>query len=266
MSVLDGERFHIGGTPNGVVRAPPRSWVEVAPSGGRSSVGQVTSERARAARRKQDEQAAPVAGARDPRLALLGQLGNQAAGREIARLRAAERRLDRFESNEHKKMGDLGSGGATMELAPGMTVSFGDMTALAGDYFGSLEDMQNLAKIPGSTGAPFNRPGTVDEVKYALYVEVQGSLPKEQFDEKVINGAKKRYFNLAAHNSRTSAGRGWATTGPRSRRSRARAPPTTPAATAPTTRRRSRRPCAPAPGCAVRSTRRCCRRRSRRTT
>jgi hypothetical protein len=160
----------------------------------------VTTQRERRAKRSQDERPAPETGARDPRLTLLGQLGNQAAAREIARLRAGERRLSRFESNEHKKMGDLGSGGATMELAPGMTVTFGDMTALAGDYFGSLKDMQDLAKIPGSTGAPFNKPGTVDEVKYALYVEVQGSLPKEQFDEKVINGAKKRYFNLAAHN------------------------------------------------------------------
>jgi hypothetical protein len=160
----------------------------------------VTTQRERRAKRSRDERPAPEPGARDPRLTLVAQLGNQAAAREIARLRAGARRLSRFESNEHKKMGDLGSGGATMELAPGMTVSFGDMTALAGDYFGSLKDMQDLAKIPGSTGAPFNKPGTVDEVRYALYVEVQGSLPKEQFDEKVINGAKKRYFNLAAHN------------------------------------------------------------------
>src|SRR4051794_13217607 len=97
-------------------------------------------------------------------------------------------------------MGDAGAGGATMELAPGFSVSFGDMTALAGDYFGSLKDMQDLAKIPGSAGAPYTMPGTVDEVKYALYVEIQGSLKKDQFDDKVVNAAKKRYFNLAAHN------------------------------------------------------------------
>jgi hypothetical protein len=142
----------------------------------------------------------PPTGVRQPPLAFLGQIGNRAAAREIARLRTAQRQVSRFESLEHKRMGDLGAGGATMELAPGMTVTFGDMTALAGDYFGSLKDLQDLAKTPGSAGAPFSQPGTVDEVKYALYVEVQGTMKKDQFDEKVVNGAKKRYFNLAAHN------------------------------------------------------------------
>src|SRR6476659_8739018 len=95
------------------------------------------------------------AGVRRPPL-LVGGMSNAAAARQVARLRTShERQLQRFESNEHKKMGDTGSGGAEMELAPGFKVSFGDITALAGDYFGSLKDLQDLAKIPGSTTAPF---------------------------------------------------------------------------------------------------------------
>jgi hypothetical protein len=160
---------------------------------------------AREARRQDEaeqavESATPGGGVRRPPL-LIGGMSNAAAARQVARLRQTdERRLARFESNEHKKMGDTGSGGAELELAPGFKISFGDMTALAGDYFGSLKDMQDLAKIPGSAGAPYNMPGTVDEVKYALYVEVQGSMKKEDFDEKVINGAKRRFYGLAANN------------------------------------------------------------------
>jgi len=158
----------------------------------------------RAAReaRRQDElelQEAPSSVRRPP--LLVGGMSNQAAARQIARMRGAgERRLARFESNEHKKMGDTGAAGAELELAPGFKVSFGDMTALAGDYFGSLKDLQELAKIPGSAGAPYNLPGTVDEVKYALYVEVQKSMKEDAFSPEVVNGAKKRYYNLAAKN------------------------------------------------------------------
>jgi hypothetical protein len=159
---------------------------------------------AREARRRDEaeQQATPQsADVRQPPLRLLGGVSNQAAARWVARLpQTTDRRLARFESLEHKTMGDTGSGDATMELAPGFNVSFGDVTALAGDYFGSLDEMQKLAKIPGATMAPYNKPGTVDEVKYALYVEVQKSMKADQFDEKVVNAAKKRYYNLAAKN------------------------------------------------------------------
>jgi hypothetical protein len=98
---------------------------------------------------------------------------------------------------EHKVMGDRGAAGATMQLGPDLTITFGDMTAMAGDYFGSVDDMQALANIPGSASAPFSKQGTVDELRYVLYVEVQKSMKAEQFDEKV-------------RTSRTSANRSWA--------------------------------------------------------
>jgi hypothetical protein len=138
----------------------------------------------------------------------LSHIGNRATARELARLfpdrpaltRSGPRRLSRFESMEHKKMGDLGAEGAAMQLAPGLTVTFGDMTAMSGDYFGSVQELQGLANTPGSDAAPFNKPGTVDEVKYVLYVEIQHTMKKEQFDDTVINAAKKRYYSLASQN------------------------------------------------------------------
>jgi hypothetical protein len=126
----------------------------------------------------------------------LARMGNHAASQAVGRLQ-----VSRFESMEHKKMGDIGSEGATMQLAPGLTVSFGDITALAGDYFGSVQQIQALAGIPGSPAAPYSVIGSIDEIKYALYVEVQKTMKADQFDEGVVNAAKRRYFGLASQNA-----------------------------------------------------------------
>ena len=169
------------------------------------------SEPPRPERRPPDEHEAREAfaprGVREPPpLALhVGHLGNHAVSQLVAARRpnadgVAGGRLSRFEAMEHKTMGDRGAGGQTIKLAPGLDITFGDMTAMAGDHFSSVDQLQKLAAIPGSAKAPFNKPGTVDEVKYVLYVEVRKSMKADQFDEKVINAAKKRYFNLAAHN------------------------------------------------------------------
>ncbi len=99
------------------------------------------------------------------------------------------RKIQRFESNEHRKMGDEGSGGKQIVLSPYFTISYGDMTALAGDWFGSVEEITELAKKRGkvtfgktvedilSYGNKyqyFNQPGTVDEIKYAVVVGIHG--------------------------------------------------------------------------------------------
>ena len=138
----------------------------------------------------------------------LSHIGNRAAASVIAQLLAARRpaagsarrELSRFESMEHKRMGDLGAEGASMQLAPGLTITFGDMTAMAGDYFGSVKELQELANVPGSASSPYSKPGTVDEVKYVLYVEIQKTMKKDDFDETVVNAAKGRYFTLASQN------------------------------------------------------------------
>ncbi len=172
-------------------------------------------DRSRPERRPRGEQTPPVraghGGVRRPPpvTAHLAHLGNHAVSRIVAagagagagaRADGGGRRLARFEAMEHKRMGDLGSGEQAIQLAPGLSVTFGDMTAMAGDHFGSVDQLRALANVPGSAAAPFDKPGTVDEVKYVLHVEIRGSMKADQFGPAVVNAAKKRYFGLAARN------------------------------------------------------------------
>src|SRR3954469_6160936 len=77
-----------------------------------------------------------------------------------------------------------------MELVPGFRITFGDMTAMAGDYFGTLADMQAVAKTPHG----------LQEIKYVLFVEVRKEMKEEQFPKDVVNAAKRRYFGLPPKN------------------------------------------------------------------
>lgn len=111
--------------------------------------------------------------------------------------------IQRFEADEHKKMGDLGSAdklgkAQKIKLSDDLTVTFGDITAMAGDIFGSAKVVMDLAKKPGSNG---QEPGTIDEVKYALLVEVRGKKGAEDdFSDAVKNAVAKRYYTLAGKN------------------------------------------------------------------
>ncbi|MCG8424504.1 MAG: DUF4157 domain-containing protein [Proteobacteria bacterium] len=106
--------------------------------------------------------------------------------------------IQRFESNEHKKMGDAGSGNAKIELSPGFEVSFGDITATAGDYFKSVAQIEELAGKPGDGK---NCPGTRDEILYVLRVEVQGHEDEEEsFGADLRRTVKKRYYEMASFN------------------------------------------------------------------
>jgi hypothetical protein len=91
--------------------------------------------------------------------------------------------------NEHRGVGDAASGGALVNVGGASAheqfwLSFGDVMALSGDYFGpgpsasSRDDSRfgagdhtgtlfSLARIPGEQGA---RPGTRDEIICALHV------------------------------------------------------------------------------------------------
>jgi hypothetical protein len=105
--------------------------------------------------------------------------------------------VQRFETNEHKLMGDEGSGGATIKLNDELTVTFGDITALAGDFFGSVGQIRSLAKVQGDGK---NRPRTSDEIKYALYVKVRRTHKDSDFGEEVVNAVTRRYYTLAGTN------------------------------------------------------------------
>ncbi|MGI8792610.1 MAG: hypothetical protein ACR2H3_05450 [Acidimicrobiales bacterium] len=128
-------------------------------------------------------------------------LQRAAGNRSVARLLAVQR----FGSAEHKMMGDVGSGTSQVTLAPGLEVSFGDLTALAGDYFGSPEQLKKLAGTPGSNG---KKAGTADEVEYALHVRINShnlAAPKVRkgeadFSGSVKDAVKRRYLLLASTN------------------------------------------------------------------
>ena len=137
---------------------------------------------------------------------LASAIGNHAfasvarAGAGTLRARTPERSVQRFVEGEHKLIGDLGSSRGpalppTLELGPGLTVSYGDIVAMGGDWFESLQQMTDLAKVPG-TGK-----GTREEVEYVLTVEIHGEKAREEdFSEEARKAAKARYYGLASSN------------------------------------------------------------------
>lgn len=139
-----------------------------------------------------------------PVLALQRQAGNKAVAASLQDSGGRNLRLSqlplvqRFNEPEHKSMGDAGAGGAQIKLPGGLAVSFGDITALAGDYFGSVEQIRALAAVTGDGQSA----GTRDEVEYALHVEVRKDKKAADFGPDVAKAVKGRYYALAGTNLR----------------------------------------------------------------
>lgn len=109
-----------------------------------------------------------------------------------------QKAVQRFEANEHKQMGDEGSGNAKIKLAPGLEVSFGDITAMAADYFESAAQMKQLA---GKEGDGKNVPGSRDEILFVWRVHVQHHPEEEeQFGADLRKVVKERYYRMASFN------------------------------------------------------------------
>ena len=109
-----------------------------------------------------------------------------AAGERVARLTAVGARgpvSQHFEEAEHRKIGDAATAGPqgqtrTVELAPDYRVTFGEMVAMAGDHFESIDEMRAFAAKTG-TGA-----GTREEVEYVRVVKILGiSAAKDGYSE-----------------------------------------------------------------------------------
>jgi Domain of unknown function (DUF4157) len=97
--------------------------------------------------------------------------------------------IQRFESNEHKAMGDNATK-EMVELAPDFKVTFGDLTAIA-DFFGSVAQIKEFAK------SDFG----LQQIKFVIYVEIRGQKNrKSEFSKEVENAVKKRYYTLAGGN------------------------------------------------------------------
>lgn len=130
-------------------------------------------------------------------------IGNQAVQRLLrppSRAAVHPPRLQRFSASEHKRMGDEGARDASgkiqnVELAPGYTITYGDMVAMAGDHFHDIDQMRKMANKPG-TGA-----GTRGEIEYVLWsIHGKPSPKPNTWDAKAEAAADKRYYELAVNN------------------------------------------------------------------
>lgn len=108
--------------------------------------------------------------------------------------------IQRFSASEHKRIGDEGSRHADgsiqqVELAPGYSISYGDMVSMAADHFTDIDEMRRFAQKKGKG------PGTRGEIEYVLW-DIHGKpKPKPQtWDAKAEEAADKRYQELATKN------------------------------------------------------------------
>ena len=93
--------------------------------------------------------------------------------------------VQRFGTGEHLRIGDQGASRSQAQmvtLASDYQLTYGEMIAMAGDFFESLGQMRDLAKIDG-TGA-----GTREEVEYVRAVKVRGLSPNRFSDERQAGG------------------------------------------------------------------------------
>lgn len=114
--------------------------------------------------------------------------------------------VQRFAEGEHKAIGDVATGSQTIFLAPDMPVTYGEIVALGGDYFGDWETLYRIAIRPGIT------EGTRGEVWYAILVKIRPSLEGSDakkaendglgkfFDRKAKEAVEARHVALSASN------------------------------------------------------------------
>lgn len=97
-----------------------------------------------------------------------------------------------FDGDEHKKLGDDATGGERLKEFGDLNMSFGDMVMIAGDLFGDVETVRDLARTPEGRA----------EIKYAIWhakePRSRGKEPKVSPDIK--NRVEQRYYGLAADN------------------------------------------------------------------
>jgi hypothetical protein len=110
--------------------------------------------------------------------------------------------IQRFGSKEHQEIGDAATGGEsmlTMDIGdPQQPLSYGQVVALAGDYFESIEEMRALAD-------PKNPEGQA-QIRWARE-DGMGIKATPPVSDAAATAAKNRYYSLAAKNfSHFSAG------------------------------------------------------------
>lgn len=119
-----------------------------------------------------------------------------AAGESVAgqiQGRAPHGQPQRFGAKEHREMGDKGSKGSTVQLADDYTIPFGDMVALAGDHFESIDQIREFAR--NNRGGAESR----DEIEFAREWKLgHRGVYKNKSDAEAAQ--KSRYYTLAGQN------------------------------------------------------------------
>ncbi len=106
-----------------------------------------------------------------------------------------------FIPTEHALLGDLASRGPDgqpqpVRLASDYTLTFGEMVALAGDFFESIDLMRAFAVEPRTSGR-----GTREEIEYARVVHARGLDERRgEFSEEAVRALNRRSYELAANN------------------------------------------------------------------
>jgi hypothetical protein len=112
--------------------------------------------------------------------------------------------VQRFGSKEHQLIGDEATGGETMSLDigdPQQPLSYGQVLALAGDYFQSVEEIRSLAD-------PKNPEGQA-QIRWARE-DGMGIKASPPVSKEAETAAKDRYYTLAANNITHFSGGGTA--------------------------------------------------------
>lgn len=126
--------------------------------------------------------------------------GGSAAGLNLSGVYAPSRVLQRFEEHEHQKIGDEATEGPlgqvrTVQLAPDYSVTYGEMVAMAGDHFETIDQMRQMAAKPGR-GA-----GTREELEYVRTVKINGNKAAAGgFSPEATKASEERYLQLASQN------------------------------------------------------------------
>jgi outer membrane protein OmpA-like peptidoglycan-associated protein len=128
-------------------------------------------------------------------LGLQRTVGNAAVQRLVGRrAHPAPVTVSRFEGHEHRDLGD--STRAPIDLGNGVVLSWGQVVALAGDEFGSVEDLREAAKTEAGRGrilAALRHDGVADPVSVPWATDAAAEAAKE--------GQKDEFVRLAAGNA-----------------------------------------------------------------
>jgi outer membrane protein OmpA-like peptidoglycan-associated protein len=121
-------------------------------------------------------------------LSLQNSAGNAAVQRLVAAphvRRPSPVTVQRFEGPEHRQLGD--TTGSSIDLGNGVVLSWGQVVALAGDEFGSVEDLREAAKTEAGRGrilAALRHDGVADPVSVPWTTdEAAKAAEPEQKDE-----------------------------------------------------------------------------------